>query len=152
VIAPGEAGGICLWCERPFRTRRGGSPKRFCCPEHRMAFWSALRRWGEKAIATGILTVADIRNGDPAACTLRTSAISPAPIPEPHKPAAAAPAERASEAVELRLDKMTAMQVRELTWGHPHHEAGSEEMAAAVSALLRYACQARITMPRGYRG
>jgi hypothetical protein len=42
-----------------------------------MAFWSALRRWGERAIDAGVFTVADIRNGDPAACTLprATSAV-----------------------------------------------------------------------------
>jgi len=29
-----------------------------------------LRRWGERALAAGVLTIPDIRNGDPAACTL----------------------------------------------------------------------------------
>jgi hypothetical protein len=33
-------------------------------------FWSALRRWGERAVAAGILTIPDIRNGHPEACTL----------------------------------------------------------------------------------
>src|SRR6516165_4223615 len=40
----------CLWCKRPFRARRGGSPKRFCCAAHRIAFWSAARRWAERAV------------------------------------------------------------------------------------------------------
>jgi hypothetical protein len=151
VIAPGEAGGICLWCERPFRTRRGGSPKRFCSAAHRMAFWSALRRLGEKAIAAGILTVADVRDGDPATCTLHTSGASRTPDIEASKPAIATPAAGTGEAIELRLGEMTAMQVRELTWGHPRHEAAPEEMAAATSALLQYACQALITMPRPRR-
>jgi hypothetical protein len=150
--ATASATNSCLWCGRGFQPRRGGSPRVFCAPACRAAFHTAARRWAEQAVASGMLTIAELRTGDPAACTLRTTAFSPAPISEPQKPAAVAPAERATEAVELRLDKMTAMQVRELTWGHPHHEAGSEEMAAAVSALLRYACQARITMPRGYRG
>ena len=66
----------CMWCKRPFTARRGGSPKRFCSPAHRIAFWSALRRWGERAVAAGILTVDDIRSGDPAACTLLVEAIS----------------------------------------------------------------------------
>jgi hypothetical protein len=26
-----------------------------------MMFWSALRRWGERAVAAGILTIADIK-------------------------------------------------------------------------------------------
>jgi hypothetical protein len=43
-------------------------------------FWSALRRWGERAVAAGILTIADIRNGDPTACTLPGAAISPPPV------------------------------------------------------------------------
>ena len=45
-------------------------------------FWSALRRWGERAVAAGILTIADIRRGDPAACTLLPGATSPAPAPQ----------------------------------------------------------------------
>jgi hypothetical protein len=53
-----------------------------------MMFWSALRRWGERAVAVGILTIADIRNGDPAACTVLPGAISPAPevtrVDSPH--------------------------------------------------------------------
>lgn len=68
---------LCLWCERPFRARRGGSPQRFCGAKCRTSFWSALRRWGERAIAAGLLTVADIRNGDPAACTLLRAVGSP---------------------------------------------------------------------------
>jgi hypothetical protein len=47
-----------------------------------MAFWSALRRSGERAVAAGMLTVADIRNGTLEACTLRRDAISPAPLSE----------------------------------------------------------------------
>jgi hypothetical protein len=64
-----EASMICDWCDRSFRPRRGGSPHRFCGPKCRTAFWTALRRWGERAVAAGILTVGDIRSGDPAACT-----------------------------------------------------------------------------------
>jgi hypothetical protein len=60
----------CQWCERPYRTRRGGSPQRFCGRECRTAFWSALRGWGDGAIAAGVLTVADIKDGTAAACTL----------------------------------------------------------------------------------
>jgi hypothetical protein len=45
-----------------------------------MAFWSALRRWGERAVAAGMLTVADLRNGAAEACTLLSSCISPVAI------------------------------------------------------------------------
>jgi hypothetical protein len=72
----------CLWCEKPFKLRRGGSPLRFCGSKCRATFWSALRRWGERAVAAGILTIADIRNGDPIACTLLPRATSAVPIGE----------------------------------------------------------------------
>ena len=63
--------GACLWCGHPFRARRGGSPQRFCRARCRTAFWSALHRWGKRAIAAGALTVIDLRNGATAACTLQ---------------------------------------------------------------------------------
>ena len=93
---------VCLWCKRPFRPRHGGSPQRFCCAGHRMAFWSAARRWAETAVASGFLSVDDIRNGAIEACTLLLEAGSPAPIPSPHQSAAVAPGERPDEADELR--------------------------------------------------
>jgi hypothetical protein len=71
---------LCEWCNASFRPRRGGSPQRFCGSKCRTAFWSELRRWGERAIGAGILTIADIRNGDPAACTLLQGALSVAPV------------------------------------------------------------------------
>jgi len=93
--------GICLWCGRPFSVRRGGSPKRFCSAAHRTAFWSALRRWGERAVAAGILTVGDIRNSAAAACTLQLGSNSPVAISLAQKPAPVAPAESTDEAGEL---------------------------------------------------
>jgi hypothetical protein len=67
----------CLWCNNRFTPRRGGSPQRFCSAEHRSLFWSALRRWAERTLAAGVLTIADIRGG--TACTLPGAAISPPP-------------------------------------------------------------------------
>jgi len=67
----------CLWCRRAFVAHRGGSPQRFCRARCRTAFWSALRRWAERAVAAGALTIDHIRNADPAACTLLLGAISP---------------------------------------------------------------------------
>ena len=61
----------CLWCGKPFKPRRCGSPQIFCGAACRSAFHSAGRRWAERAIASGALTVGDLRNGDPQACTLR---------------------------------------------------------------------------------
>jgi hypothetical protein len=95
----------CLWCERPFLARRGGSPKRFCSAAHRMAFWSALRRRAERMVAAGVLTVADIRNDDPAACTLLPDDILPAPLSE-HR-----------EAEDLLNDLATALRaLPEVAW------------------------------------
>jgi hypothetical protein len=42
----------------------------FCAAACRTAFHSAARRWVERAIVSGTLTVADLRNGNPEACTL----------------------------------------------------------------------------------
>ena len=90
----------CLWCKRPFRARRGGSPKRFCCAAHRIAFWSAARRWAERAVVSGLLSVDDIRNDPTEACTLLPGASSPEPVSLPQQPGAAAP----EEAIELPDD------------------------------------------------
>ena len=73
-------------------SRRRGSPQRFCCAGHRMAFWSAARRWAEAAVASGLMSVDDIRNG-------ATKVF--APIPSPQQSAAVAPGERSDEANEL---------------------------------------------------
>jgi hypothetical protein len=43
-------------------------------------FWSALRRWGDRAIADGILTIADLKNGPSAACTLGERSEPPLPL------------------------------------------------------------------------
>jgi hypothetical protein len=42
---------FCWWCEGPFWARRAGAAQRFCCAAHRKtAFWTALRRWGQRAV------------------------------------------------------------------------------------------------------
>jgi hypothetical protein len=74
---------ICLWCTAPYSLRRGGSPRKFCSTRCRHKFHSCARRWAEAAIDLGILTIDDIRSGDPAACTLRLEAASRAPVAEP---------------------------------------------------------------------
>jgi hypothetical protein len=109
----------CLWCERPFRARRGGSPQRFCCAAHRLAFWSALRRWGERSVASGMLTVAELRNDTAAACTLLPSGNSPAPVSGPQT-SAAHPGE-----AEALLDELLAVR-----------SEGWRALAAAMSEEL----------------
>jgi hypothetical protein len=56
----------CKSCGREFAARRrGGSRQAYCCSSHRTAFRPATRLWAERALAVGILTIADLRNGDP---------------------------------------------------------------------------------------
>ena len=99
----------CIWCGRPFRARRGGSPKRFCSAAHRISFWSALRRWAERAVAAGVLTVDHVRNRDPGACTLLLGGKSPAPVLEHQKPAPFAPGESPDETAQLLDDLLMAL-------------------------------------------
>jgi len=99
----------CNWCGRPFRTRRGGSPKRFCSATHRAAFWSALRRWGERAVASGILTVADVRDSAAVACTLLSRGISATAISPAQKAAPVPPAAGPDGANELLDDFLIAL-------------------------------------------
>src|SRR5579863_5781812 len=72
----------CRWCGRTCRTRRGGSPRMFCTSSCRSAFHTAARRWAERAVASGLLTVAELRSGDPAACALAGGGKLSAPVPE----------------------------------------------------------------------
>jgi len=65
---------VCLWCGHPFQARRGGSPKRFCSAAHRIAFWSALRRWAELAVASGALTARGDRSAPVAPTEQRAAA------------------------------------------------------------------------------
>lgn len=73
--------GRCLFCDRPFQARRtGGTPKKFCSPAHRNAFHTAARKWAEKAVADGRITLDDLKR-DPGACTLLPAASSLSPVP-----------------------------------------------------------------------
>jgi hypothetical protein len=53
-----------------FEPRKAGSPQRFCSSKCRDEFHSAGRRYAERAVLGGLLTVADLRNGPAEACTL----------------------------------------------------------------------------------
>lgn len=77
-----KASAICVWCGTQFTARTtGGSPQRFCSPADRAAFHSAARRWAERAVASGALSVPDIQSTAPAACTLPGTAEAVAPVP-----------------------------------------------------------------------
>ena len=92
----------CQWCEGPFRARRGGSPQRFCSSKCRSAFWTALRRWGERAVAAGVLSLDQIREGAPEACMLLSDgdSLAPAPRHPSGQSAPVAPPERSDKAAE----------------------------------------------------
>ena len=101
--------------------------------------------------------LAELRSGDPNACTLLSGGISRGQVSEHRSPAAVAPAARPGEVIDsLALDHpplrlasavlvMTAMQVRELVWGDPHHPTTPAELAKASGALLLQAIHARIS-------
>jgi len=99
----------CRWCGRACQLRRGGSPRVFCGPACRQQFHSAARRWAERAVAAGVLSLDQIRNGAPAACTLLPPGISPAPVDPARKPAPVAPAESVGEVEELLDDLLIAL-------------------------------------------
>jgi hypothetical protein len=73
---------VCPWCTTEFKPRRGGSAQRFCSGRCRTACWSALRRWGERAVAAGVLSIDAVRNGRPEAYTLHGTAKAPPPCAE----------------------------------------------------------------------
>ena len=59
-----------LWCGRSFRPRRDSDKaQRFCRPACRRAFDAAGRRWVAEVLASGTLTIPDLRN---ASSTTRT--------------------------------------------------------------------------------
>jgi hypothetical protein len=119
-----ETAPACVWCGRPFPTRRGGSRQTFCCSRHRHAFHSAARRWAERAVVVGTLTVDHIRNGDPAACTLLPRGNSPASVSQLRKAALVAPAARPGESAELLC---ALLAVQSDGW-HALAEAMSDEL------------------------
>jgi hypothetical protein len=80
----------------------------FCGPACRTAFHTAARRWAERVVDAGFLTVDHIRSGDPTACTLLPCGISPAPIGPAQKPAPASP-ESPDEAAELLYDLIVGL-------------------------------------------
>lgn len=113
-----------------------------------MAFHAAARRWAEKAVASGMLTIAELRKADPAACTLLSGRVSGAEISERRSPAIPALAARPGElTITVALDRITAMQLRELTWGDPHHPATAEDLTTAAGRLMKHSIQTAIMAP-----
>jgi hypothetical protein len=99
MIAPVSA---CLWCGKAFRSQRRGSPQIFCAAACRSAFHTAGRRWAERAVAYGALTVDDLQNADAKACTLHPrSDQRPSPAPEAGSGISALPEASARFVVEI---------------------------------------------------
>lgn len=68
---------------------------------------------GERAIRVGILTVADIRNGEPEACTLPLAANSPGELDEArqHPTVPVAPRALSSDAPQQKLEQAMARAI-----------------------------------------
>jgi hypothetical protein len=81
-MAAAEVSPACRWCQKLFKPQRGGSPKAFCGAACRSDFHTAARRWAERALIAGRLTIADLRNGTKGACTLPRRTKLPAPRPD----------------------------------------------------------------------
>ena len=114
--------GRCLLCDKPFQARRtGGTPKKFCSPAHRNVFHTVARKWAEKAVAGGHITLDDPKR-DPAACTLILTAFSVSPVPQAPRqlPVPEAPPDEAAllsdELYALLGDILDRLSPEELGW------------------------------------
>lgn len=97
-----------------------------------MLFWSALRRSGERALAEGILTMADIRTGIPAACTLRQGTEPALPLPEVRRSGSAPSDEPLRFFVEMERDRIAWLVRFRLIKANEAHD-----LAAILTALKR---------------
>ncbi len=60
----GLLGLSCPWCDQPFEAKLiGAHKKRFCSPECKGAFHTALRKWGQQALNDGHISITDLRSG-----------------------------------------------------------------------------------------
>jgi hypothetical protein len=99
-----------MWCGCSFSPRRGGSEQRFCGSGHRHEFHSAARRYVDRAVATGILTVAEIQNGPAEPCALLSGSNSASPAPGQAKDAMAPPGALLNDIIErLSEDQLNAL-------------------------------------------
>lgn len=68
---------VCRWCGRAFQRRGGGRVQRFCRPACRRALDAAGRRFVADALASGLLTVADLGTHPAATRAFATSTAAP---------------------------------------------------------------------------
>jgi hypothetical protein len=142
-----QAADRCSWCGAAFVPRRGGSPQSFCTAAHRAYYHRAARRWCEREIAAGRLTVAAIRDGPAAAYTLpgRQERLSGVPDQEPPDPAFLG-ALRGSRRVVLRvpIDPEGIAELLRLGWLDRRQINSPVAVADAVVSLADAALAASL--------
>jgi hypothetical protein len=81
--------------------------------------------------------------------------ISGTAVSQPRPPAALVPTANlgdpriaTGETITVPLDRMTAMQLRELGWGDPFHPATTTDLATAAAKFLRLGIRTRISHSR----
>jgi hypothetical protein len=134
----------CLWCDTAFEPRKAGSPQRFCNSKHREAFHSAGRRYAERAVLSGLLTAADLRNGPAEACTLRAAQEGQSDYPEE---TALSDAQRASvQKVQLELSIAAdgILDLCRLGWLDPDTMQDAGAVGDAVAELTNAALSLRL--------
>jgi hypothetical protein len=78
-----EKGERCAWCDRRFRLRcDGGKAQRFCSQRCRRQFDAGGRAFVRAELASGRLTVAELRNAVATTRALPTSGMSSLLVPE----------------------------------------------------------------------
>jgi hypothetical protein len=70
---------LCWWCEKaiPMRQRRRGSPKRFCCLAHRLAYGTASRRLVDDYLERGLISLAEVKRFSEARSLCKTLRVVP---------------------------------------------------------------------------
>lgn len=79
----------CAWCGEAFEPGGRGKPQRFWSAAHRRAYDQAARDWVRQALASGLLTVEDLRKASRKARALRGRQLEAGRAPE--EPDAEAP-------------------------------------------------------------
>ena len=65
---------LCQWCETPFLPKAvGGHIKKFCSAQCRNLYHAAARKWVQRAVSVGLLSIADLKVAQ-ASCTTQERA------------------------------------------------------------------------------
>ena len=134
----------CSWCGICFKPRHGGSPRRFCSARHRTEFHAAARRLAERAVAAGILTIADLRNGAGEACTLPLREEPPIDTGPPDPAFLAALRRRGTMFLRLPVSPEGIADLVALNWLDRRNCGYPASVADAVIDLATEALDARL--------